>query len=152
MFYKLTFQSFFSHRAMAAKPGGGGPKSTQRATDMYMENCVVHIKIAVLAIVAFANAGIYISAMQRAMSSKFAAKTQTNKCEIQRNLKKYFCHLFAWTVTYSKVSAHRHQLMHSIVTSESISCTMYMYMYATQTSQQFQGLNLWNGTLVDLFI
>ena len=39
----------------AVKPGGRGPNSTQCATDVY---AIVRIKIAVLAIVAFANAGI----------------------------------------------------------------------------------------------
>ena len=32
-----------------------------------------------------------------------------------------------------------------------ISCTC-IYMYETHTRQQFQGLNLWNGIVVDLFI
>ena len=45
--------------------------------DVNTENCVVRIKIAVLAIVAFAIAGRK-TATQQAISSKFAAKTWTN--------------------------------------------------------------------------
>ena len=57
---RLTSESSSSrvrHRVTAAKPRGCGPEKTQRVTDAYTENCVVCIKITVLAIVAFAIVG-----------------------------------------------------------------------------------------------
>ena len=57
---RLSSQSSSSrirHHTKVAKPRGCRPENTQHVTDAYTENCVVHIKIAVLAIVAFAIAG-----------------------------------------------------------------------------------------------
>ena len=72
----------------------------------------MRIKIAVLAIVAFVNAGIKTAIFQQrnGLCSPNLQRRHGRiyKCEIQRNLKNIFAdlyHLFVWTVTYVQICA-----------------------------------------------
>ena len=81
---------------------------TQRVTDAYTENCVVHIKIAILAIVIFAIAGrktLYSSnatGYELQICSEDVDKSINVKSSVISKifLTTYSYHLFVWTVTY----------------------------------------------------
>ena len=98
---RLTSESSSSREAK-----GVWAKNTQRVMDAYMENCVVRIKIAVSAIVAFGIAGRKTAIFQqrnRLLAPNLQRRRgRTCKCSIMsKNILADLYHLFVWTVTIS---------------------------------------------------
>ena len=77
---------------------------TQRVMDAYTENCVVHIKIAILAIVMFAIAGrkTLYSSNATGYELQICSEDVDKSINVKSSVISFddLYHLFVWTVTY----------------------------------------------------